>query len=347
MKIENMMSEAENKNHLGRRDFLKMAACSGIAIGLGSVLTRHELERRGLKEVHQTISLMGTILNLTLVSEDKRQAQKAINITLTAMDHLIQIFDYRNPSSALARLNRQGILTEAPSELVQVIQRAAYFSELTGGAFDVTVKPVLDAYRQGRQPTDSELRLVDYRKITLEKNILRFEHNGMLITLDALAKGRVIDEGVAALRSCGFHQVIVEAGGDLAAAGFRPDGSAWQVGVQSPRAQEHPGMLAVFPVETAGNIAGVATSGDYQDAFSADFQRNHLIDPATGNSPQDLASGTVLAKSAMDADALSTAMMVLGPERGIALVSQLPDVEALLVGKNLQIYRSTGFPSNV
>ena len=183
--------------------------------------------------------------------------------------------------------------------------------------------------------------------IALENNTLRFERVGMSVTLDALAKGRVIDEGAAALRSCGFSQVIVEAGGDLAAAGFCPDGSPWQVGVPSPCAQDHPGMLAVFPVETAGGITGVATSGDYQDAFSADFQRNHLIDPATGNSPQDLASGTVLAKSAMDADALSTALMVLGSERGIALVDQMPDVEALLVGKNLQIHRSAGFPGSV
>ena len=100
---------------------------------------------------------MGTILNLTLVSEDQRQAQIAINITLAAMNRLIQIFDYRQPASALASLNRQGFLTETPSELVQVIQRAAYFSELVGGAFDVTVKPVLDAYRQGRQPSDAEI----------------------------------------------------------------------------------------------------------------------------------------------------------------------------------------------
>jgi len=342
-----MMRKVETTSRLGRREFLKIAACSGLALGLGSVLTRHELERRRLKEVRHTVSLMGTILNLTLVSEDERQAQKAIQITLSAMNRLIQILDYRRPSSALACWNRQGVLADAPLELVQVVQRAAYFSELTQGAFDVTVKPVLDAYRGGRVPTDDEVASVDYRKIAFDNGTLRFERAGMSATLDGLAKGRVIDEGAAALRSSGFSQVIVEAGGDLAASGSRPDGSAWQVGVQSPRPHEHPGVLAVVPVETYSGLAGVATSGDYQDAFSADFQLNHLIDPATGASPRNLASGTVLAESVMDADALSTALMILGPERGISLASQLPGVEAMLIGKDMEIYRSAGFPTGV
>jgi FAD:protein FMN transferase len=339
------MREAEAKFHLGRREFLKIAACSGLALGLGSVLTRHELERRGLKEVRHTVSLMGTILNLTLVSEDEGQAQRAIEITLAAMNRLIQIFDYRRPSSALARWNRNGILTDAPLELVQVIQRANHFSKLTQGAFDITVKPVLDAYRDGRRPSDDEIDDVDYRKIVFEDGSLRFDRPGMSATLDGLAKGRVIDEGASALQSCGFSQVIVEAGGDLAVSGSRPDGLAWQVGVQSPRPQENPGLLAVVPIETFGGIVGMATSGDYQNTFSSDFRLNHLIDPATGVSPQKLASGTVLANSVMDADALSTALMILGPEQGILMVDQLAGVEALLIDKHMYIHRSAGFPT--
>jgi thiamine biosynthesis lipoprotein len=100
-------------------------------------------------------------------------------------------------------------------------------------------------------------------------------------------------------------------------------------------------VLAIFPVTTQA----AATSGDYQNSFSPDFGLHHIIKPGTAVSPPELASATVLAPTAADADALSTALMVMGPVQGLALAERLPHVEALLVAKDLQIFQTSGFPT--
>ncbi|MCA9873723.1 MAG: FAD:protein FMN transferase [Anaerolineales bacterium] len=100
-------------------------------------------------------------------------------------------------------------------------------------------------------------------------------------------------------------------------------------------------LLRVFPI----SIQAVATSGDYMYRFSQDFRQHHIIDPRTGTSPTDLASVTVLAPSATDADALSTAVMVLGSEAGLELAARLAHVEALVITKALEIRQTAGFPA--
>jgi thiamine biosynthesis lipoprotein len=208
---------------------------------------------------------------------------------------------------------------------------------LSQGAFDITVKPVLDAMRESRSLSQGLKNLVDYRLLNITDNEISFAQSGMAVTLDGIAKGSVVDGGVAKLLQLGFESVLVEAGGDMMAKGTS-NGEMWKIGITHPRSRTDY-IAQVFIRDQA-----VATSGDYMNYFSADFTAYHIIDPRTGQSPSELASATVIAPKAAEADALSTTMMVLGVQDGLKLIEQLPGTAALLVTKDLHIYRSNSFP---
>ncbi|MCG3209041.1 MAG: FAD:protein FMN transferase [Anaerolineae bacterium] len=321
---------------VSRRDFLKITAAAGGLLAAGGVLGWKTATRAAT--VHATRSLMGTVINLTLVAASESHGRAAIEATFAEMQRLIACFDHRQPASLITQLNRQGRLTGAPPELIELLTQARRYSELSGGAFDVTVKPLLDAWRAGQAVSSAAVAAVGFRHLRLAGDQIYFERPGMAITLDGIAKGRVIDAATAVLQARGFANILVEAGGDLVGRGQRPDGRPWRVGVANPR---DAGVLAVLPV--LGQA--VATSGDYINYFSQDFARHHIIDPRTGQSPAELASVSVLAPSATAADALSTAIMVLGRVKGLALAAQLPGVEALVITKTMQIDRTPGFPT--
>lgn len=319
-----------------RRGFLKIVAFGGLTTGLIAAGWR----RRGDTTARISQVLMGTIVNLAVVSDDRARSEAAVALALSEMNRLIAVFDHRQPASALGRLNAAGALIDPSPELVAVLSHAQRLSAHTHGAFDVSVKPVLDAFAAGQYDVVGLRAFVDYRQIQVTADAIRLGRPGMALTLDGLAKGRVVDGAVDALRRAGFDRVYVEAGGDLAVSGNRATGTAWEIGVREPRGQAD-ALAARFSV----SHGAVATSGDYLNAFTADRSVNHIIDPRNLQSPSVLASATALAPTAMEADALSTALMVLGPTDGLALVDSLPGVEALLIGKDDRQYASTGFPS--
>lgn len=319
---------------LSRRHFLQITAVASTVFLGGRWVQRLVKQPTA---VHQTRLLMGTIINLTLVGEDTAQSQQALAATFAEMERLIALFNWRQPGSALATLNQTGQLANPPQELVELLQAAYHFSSLSDGAFDVTIQPLLEAIRIGTD-TSAARQLVDYRQLQISSNKISLAP-GMQLTLDGIAKGRVVDGATAVLQTYGFTNVLVEAGGDLVANGQRADGQSWRLGITHPRQPE--GTLQVLPVTGQA----VATSGDYQHSFSQDFSRHHIVDPRTGESPTELASVTVLAPTAAAADALSTAVMVLGTDAGLALIDQLPGTAALLVTKEMQLKRSAHFPA--
>jgi thiamine biosynthesis lipoprotein len=208
----------------------------------------------------------------------------------------------------------------------------------------VTVKPLGGLYRRCQaekaSPPAAEIRRileqVDYRQVVVEGERVTLARPGNAVTLDGIAKGYIVDQGIAELREHGYQAVIVEAGGDLHAAGERSPGDPWQIGVQSPR-ETRPGPLARLDVRDAS----VATSGDYQQPFTADLRQHHILDPRTGHSAPELASATITAPTATLADAVATAAMVLRPKDGCALVEGLPACAAYLVFKGLEVLEAT------
>jgi thiamine biosynthesis lipoprotein len=326
-----------------RREVLRILAVGGAVGGLGGLAL---LARSRTPLVTRSRVLMGTVVELQVLADDRDEAAGVAQATLDRMAELEGRLSRYLDGSEVSRLNATGRLEAASDALLDVLRLSQRTSRLGDGAFDVSVQPLLDLYRghleQGRGlPPPGEVERatshVDYRALRIEGSSVRLERSGMRITLDGVGKGYVVDRGVAVLRERGFPNVFVEAGGDLVAGGHKDGGRPWRVGIRSPRQG-----LALQARFDALDRA-VATSGDYMQPFARDYGQHHILDPRTGYSAPELASATVVAPDAATADALATLSMVLGPRRGRELLEELPDCEGYLVSKALEVTRTSGF----
>lgn len=327
-----------------RRRFLQIVAVTGMT---GAAFWRWgAADFPGLQTVRRSKSLMGTVLNLIVIGPDRDAAEEAVTATFNHMARLEGRLSRHRPDSELSLLNRQGRLDNAGKDLRTVLMLAQSISRESGGAFDITVLPLLLLHQQCREqgilPAAAEIaaarQLVDHRLVQVSDRQVSLARSGMGITLDGIGKGYIVDQGVATLKKHDFPNVFVEAGGDLMAAGSKAQGRPWRIGIKNPRPQMSGAMVAIEAVNRA-----VATSGDYMQAYAADFSQHHIINPATGFSPPELASCTVAAPSAALADGLATAAMVLGAEKSLALLESLPGCEGYLIAKDLTHYQTSGF----
>lgn len=328
---------------LSRRDFLRAAAGISIAGWAGKLALEDLKEAR---TVHQSRKLMGTVANLTLIAANRESAEtieRAMNACLDRMAELEAVLSRFKAESQVSTLNRTGRLEAPHPALLELVRQAGWISGLSGGLFDITILPVLELYQQyhagagGLPPTtevEAARRKVDYRKLAAGEGEMAFSEPGMGITLDGIAKGYIVDEGVKRLREHGFSNVLVEAGGDLFAASQPESNRPWRIGIQPPRSG---GEELVAEVEISNQAA--ATSGDYMQPFTADFALHHILNPQTGRSANALSSATVIAPRLALADALATTLMLMDPAEGLALVSGL-GLRAILVKKDLTVLRS-------
>lgn len=337
------------KSSLSRRQFLKIIAIGGAAAALALRFDENWLDNliKDTGVIHETRFLMGTVVNLTLVCGDPSQASMAAAAALAEMQRLERIYSRFDPSGQLARLNAQGVLRSPDPSLVTLLQQAHSLSQVSQGAFDVSIKPLLDLYERfskyrlpSRAAIRETLKKVDYKNVMIDTNEIGFSLPGMSLTLDGIAKGAVIDGGVHRLRDHGFDNVIVEAGGDLLASGSHGPGTPWKIGLRSPRQD----TTFTTPKLQGQNMA-VATSGDYLQPFADDYSVHHILDPRQGISSPELASATVVAPSAVLADSLATGIMVAGVQAGLDMLKQFPGCEAYLITKDLQSTASPGMTS--
>ena len=193
-----------NSNRISRRSFLQIIAVGAVA-GATAKLGFDALSAP--EPVSATRLLMGTVVNLTIISDDKAAAQSAIDATLTRMAELEGVLSRFQPQSQLSQLNQTGRLADAHPALLGLIAQARQLSDQSGGAFDITIKPLVDLYESTSPPTPcprtprlSALHQVDYRAIHVDGNRIAFNRPGMAITLDGIAKGFIVDEGIAVLK---------------------------------------------------------------------------------------------------------------------------------------------------
>ena len=195
------MTERQNDkvgdgSRVTRRRFLQITAVSGSLL-LGGKLWH--LARSRAQTISETRTLMGTIINLVVVSDNAAQAEAAVTVTFAEMARLIAIFDHRRADSPLALLNQTGRLEAPPPELVELLSLSVAYGRLTDGAFDISVKPMVDAQRAGETAVFSRQRLVDFQQIDIRPEQVQLRQPGMALTLDGIAKGRVVDGGTAVL----------------------------------------------------------------------------------------------------------------------------------------------------
>lgn len=295
-----------------RRKILKVATGVAAAGGLIGAPGWFILQRqRNLFEVRREQTLMQTSVAITCLADDVDKAGIAIDAAFSRMAEAVAILTRFDSTSPVARLNRDGHLENLPPALKDVLHRSLVISSVTDGDFDISVLPVLTYFESMRQPDmlDASGRariaerdhLINYRHIALDARGVRFTQPGMSVTLDGLAKGYVIDQGIASLKASGIEDALVDAGGDLRAISGNNINRQWQVGIVDPA-----NINKIAAIATIRNTA-LGTSGNYRIFYSSDKSLFHVINPHTGYSPLNYSSVTVMAPTSVDADAMSVA----------------------------------------
>jgi thiamine biosynthesis lipoprotein len=288
---------------------------------------------------------MGTLANAVAIADDADtsvQCVKAVFDQLRGIDDLMSDFIQ---DSEISKVNQNAATApvKVSDATFEVLKRALDFSKATEGAFDITVGPLVDLWRSAAEAnsTPSEEQIsqarekVGYEKLILDPNemTVQFAIEGMRLDLGGIAKGYAIDKAIEAMQKLGALGGMVDLGGDIRCFGIPPKKrDTWLIGLDDPR---HPQdiLTAAEPLLVIKlNDTAIATSGDYQRfAWIQGRKYSHIYDRKTGYSSKDLSSVTIIANNATDADALATAVSVMGPEKGLELIENIPDTEAILI----------------
>ncbi len=318
--------------------------------------------------------LLGTYFRIKAQGRSHDQAQRAVHEAFAEAKRLSEEFS-RIGAGSLGELNRRGCCAPVhlSDDVFTVLEAAQRYRTLSEGAFDHTIGKIVDLWGftqdwdragVGRIPAQDELQLLitEQREIFLDvaAKTARLSSPNVEVDLGGIAKGYIVDKVVEILKKYELDSVLVDAGGNIRVFNDRPRKVLWfedrrpfRIAVQHPRDESKIiGILEIW-----GDRA-LATSGDYQRCFFADALKNifpcryadepdkiryhHIIDPKTGQPARGLISATILAPTAMEADALSTAVFVLGEQRGLALIESLPNVECILVTDDGRVVRSSG-----
>jgi FAD:protein FMN transferase len=291
----------------------------------------------GARLVEHSAVAMGSDLHVRVWTADVAAARAAAAAVFAEFDRLDALMSVWREESDVGRLNASagGAAVHISPEVAEVLRAAHQVSAWSDGAFDVTFGALSGLWRfdhdqDNRIPAAADvaarLPLIDYRRVELHGNTARLATAGMRVHLGGIGKGYAIDRAVAILRAHGLSDVLVQSGGDMYASGTRGD-RAWSIGIRDPRGPADQ-LLATLALTGAA----ISTSGDYERFFEADGRRyHHILDPRTGQPATGTRSVTIVAPQSMLADAVATAVFIMGPDEGMALVGRLPDVEAAIV----------------
>ncbi len=292
---------------------------------------------------------MGSELKLTAWTSNEAAALSAFESVFAEFDRLENLLSVWKPGSDVVRLNQAAGTRPIPvaEDTRRALAASAEAFALSQGAFDPTFGRLAEVWKfdhdkDNRVPTrkeiDASLAFVDGRKVEVDRppGTAFVTRKGVRLHLGGIGKGFAVDRAVKMLRDLGLKNVMVQAGGDLFASGQR-EGRPWRLGIADPR--DPATIFASLDVSDAA----FSTSGDYERFFIADGVRyHHIVDTRTGEPARGCRSVTVLAPTALAADWMSTAVFILGPLDGMALVERMPDVEAVIVTADNRVIVSTG-----
>ena len=288
----------------------------------------------------ETRFLMDTYVTIQVPGD--AQALKTIEKAFDRMEEVDRTFNVLNPESPLYRFNHGNTSITDP-EILALLETSLEVSKESGGAFDITVYPLVDLWGFFRGapavPAQADiaacLKRVGWRRLQIANGVLTKSKSDVEIDLGGIAKGYAVGEAVKVLKGAGVTSALVDAGGDIFAIG-ELRGKPWRVGIRNPRGE---GVIGVLDVSDLT----VATSGDYERFFEKDGVRyHHILNPASGYPASELMSVTVICDDAARGDGLSTALFVLGVKKGMELVERLDGVEAIMVTRDGRTLCSPG-----
>lgn len=306
--------------------FIVLSACSDN----NEVNKPHEVLFQGLTMGTVAYNVKVIVKPDSLVGSkfDQQKTHADINAILK---QLLQDMSNWEPNSDLSRFNRSSLLTpvEISEGLRRVMAESIRLGKLSEGKLDVTMGPLINLwgfgpdYRPEKVPTDDEIKAaqarVGYKYLTLNGNKISKAIPDLYIDLSTIAKGYAVDLIAEYFESKGFHNYLVEIGGEMRIKGFKHTGELWHVAIEKPLSEQRAVHQVIIPKDNA-----LATSGDYRKYFESNGQRfSHIIDPQSGRPiNHKLVSVTVIHPSSMTADGLSTAMMLMGEEKALAFAEK-------------------------
>jgi thiamine biosynthesis lipoprotein len=332
-----------------------MLALGAAACGSSTPPTSERPASHDAHVVARSGLAMGSELTLMAWTADEDAANRAFDEVFAEFNRLDQLMSVWKANSDVLRLNAAAGDHPVPisRDTMEAMVTARQVSEWTEGKFDVTFGALSDIWKFDQDQDDSvpskeaiaaRLPLIDYRKLVLDPQAgtAFLEKKGMRAHLGGIGKGYAVDRAVALMKGAGLKDFSIQAGGDLYVAGHRGD-RPWRLGIADPRAADG----AIFArVELTDST--FSTSGDYERFFIKDGVRyHHILDPATGQPARLSRSVTIVTKQAVLADGLSTGVFLLGPEKGMALIERLPDVDGVIVGADNQVHISKGLQGKV
>ena len=337
---------------INRRSFLKLSGIVGLGLASTSIMpATAEAVRlnRKMYKVSKTKLSMGTFVSMTLIHPSRDEAEEAMGHGFMEIDRLTSLMSRFDKASAVSQLNSEGFLKNVPSEVGGVVASALHYYRLSYGAFDISVKPVVDLFKEkfaggkNSPPSETELQralnLVGSDGIQFKGRAIRFRKPGMGITLDGIAKGYIVDRVSKTLVSHKIKNHLINAGGDIRTMGSCEDKKPWTVAIEDPRKKKQ------YPDRVHMADEAIATSGNYEVYFDREKMFHHIVDPKSGISPELSTSVSVLSNSAMEADALSTSVFVMNPIDGTRFIDSLPNCECLIIAKRGREFRSGGWKS--
>jgi len=294
-------------------------------------------------------TVMGTNLEVTFAGIEKKKADKAFKVIVAEFKRIERELSEWRGDTYVIRINKNAgkAPVAVPSELFKIISAAQTVSTVSGGAFDITWASMWDLWdfspgRPHKVPDDIKVRArlknVDYRAVRLDKkkHTVFLTRPGMALGLGGIAKGYAVDSSMSLMDAMGIKNIIIKAGGDMRVQG-RAGTKLWRIGIRHPRDKKM--LLASLPLKDIS----ISTSGDYEHFFiKDDVLYHHIIDPRTGFPARLCRSVTILGPDTMTTDALSTAVFVMGPDKGMALVERLKGVEAIIVDSEGGRHTSSG-----
>lgn len=279
----------------------------------------------------------GTFYSIVYQHPEGKDLQTEIDARFAEFDLSMSTF---NPNSVITRINTNDAEVRADDYFKAMYRQAAEVSEITNGAFDITVAPLVNAwgFGFGKQQRDSTpdiaalLKITGFRKIKLENDRLIKSDQAMMLDASAIAKGQASDVIGQLLEAHGCRNYMVEIGGEVACKGVNPKGEKWRIGIDKPvddPANETPELQTIVAISGVG----LATSGNYRQFYYREGKKYaHTIDPRSGYPVNhQLLSATVIASTCMKADAYATAFMVLGKDSALTICRKFDDMDCYLI----------------
>ncbi len=287
------------------------------------------------RPVHKTKYAMGTVYEIAAYDESPERASQAIDKAFAKIVQLDGMLSNYRPESDLSRLNREGHFhaVKVPVDLYRVIEESDKYSKLSGGKYDITVAPLVDMWkaalrgdRVASQAEQEKLRAcVGYEKIELiPPDMVEFHSPCLRIDVGSIGKGYAVDRAVDILRANGIKNALVDAGqSSIYGMGAPPGQSAWEVHLRDPSNRVDPTVML--------NENSVSTSEQTPPSLLGNETAGHIIDPDNGKPLETKYALSIVVKTGTASDALSTALLLLGPEKGKAIVKQIADAAAIWV----------------